>query len=286
MDFEPGEIFADRYRIIRELGRGGMGSVYLVTDTVLNNEEVALKILKSELSRNEQHAKRFLREVQLTRKVTHPNIVRTYDVGSVEDGIFFTMECVTGVSLKDKLADGPLSVAETVQILIQVCDGLEAIHAAEIIHRDLKPGNVILTPDGIAKIADFGVARPETSDLTSYDEIIGSSHYMAPEIWSGKELTPAADIYALGVLAYEMLTGCVPFEAENPAEMMFKHLEATPVQPVELVSTIPAWLNNLVLALLEKDLNKRPCLASEVATFLKMDNEQNLYHKKMLPILF
>ncbi len=264
------ELFASRYKIIRHLGQGGMGEVYLVFDTILDNEQVALKILRSDFSTDEKHVQRFLREVSLTRKVTHPNIVRTFDVGvDAKNNLYFTMEYVTGHPLGERIKRGPSSVDDVCRILMQVCDGLTAIHDEEIVHRDLKPGNVLEMEDGTVKITDFGVARPGVSNLTGHDEIVGSSHYMAPEVWVGRDISTPADIYALGVLAYELLTGCLPFDADNPAELMWKHLEEKPVQPAELSVDIPDWLNQLVLALLEKDHDKRPALASEVKDFIR-----------------
>ncbi|MCB0333494.1 MAG: serine/threonine protein kinase [Bdellovibrionales bacterium] len=264
------ELFAGRYKVLRHIGQGGMGEVYLVADTILGNEEVALKILRSDFSTDEKHVQRFLREVSLTRKVTHPNIVRTFDVGvDTNNNLYFTMEYVTGHPLGERIERGPSSVDDVCRILMQVCDGLTAIHQENIVHRDLKPGNVIEMEDGTVKITDFGVARPGVSNLTGRDEIVGSSHYMAPEVWVGRDISTPADIYALGVLGYELLTGCLPFDADNPAELMWKHLEEKPVQPAELSIEVPDWLNQLILALLEKDQNKRPMFASEVKDYIR-----------------
>ncbi|MCB0353787.1 MAG: serine/threonine protein kinase [Bdellovibrionales bacterium] len=261
--------FAERYKILRRIGKGGMGEVYLAQDTILNNETVALKVLLKKITSSEKHTQRFLREVQLTRQVTHENIVRTFDVGVSNGALFFTMEFVEGESLSEIIRRGPMSWLDAGDLLLQLCSGLEAIHEREIVHRDLKPGNIIVTKDGVAKITDFGVARPSVSELTTHDEVIGSAHYMAPEVWVGKDISFAADIYALGVVAYELLTGCVPFDADSPAELMWKHLEEKPVPPVELNQSIPDWLNQLVLALLEKDHAKRPYLAGEVKNFIR-----------------
>ncbi|MCB0309616.1 MAG: serine/threonine protein kinase [Bdellovibrionales bacterium] len=267
--FDTDQLIADRYRVMRLLGQGGMGKVYLVSDTLLGGDQIALKILGSDLALDQVHTARFLREVQLTRKVTHPNIVRTFDVGTFGDIFFFTMEYAPGPTLKDKAQAGLLGVPEIVEILIQICHGLSAIHSEGIVHRDLKPSNVILGPGGSVKIADFGVARPDTSELTHKSEVIGSTPYMAPEVWRGQELTPAADIYSLGVLAYEVICGRLPFEAHAPAEMMCKHLEETP-QPLTLFNaTVPRWLNNLILVLLSKDVSERPGGAQEVVELIK-----------------
>lgn len=266
---EEEKLFAGRYLVKRLLGSGGMGKVYLVEDTILGNESITLKILHPHFSEDEKHTKRFLREVQLTRKVTHPNVVRTFDVGTHEQRLFFTMEYVEGVTLKEKLGPEKTDPLEAARILIEISKGLSAIHAAGIIHRDLKPGNVILNNLGIPKITDFGVARPGMSDLTGHDEIIGSIPYMAPEIWLGREIGITADFYALGMLAYELLTELLPFSAETPAEMMCKHLETNPIPPSELVENVPAWLDSLVLCMLAKEPSQRPQSAEEIVAVLE-----------------
>ncbi len=253
-----------------------MGSVYLASDSMLANEEIAIKVLHAELCRNQKHTQRFLREVQLTRKVTHPNVVRTFDVGNEGGRLFFTMEFAPGATLKEKLHAGNLDCYEAAGILREVAKGLFAIHQVDIIHRDLKPGNIIITPDGFVKITDFGVAKPGVSDLTGHNEIIGSIPYMAPEVWVGRGVTAQADLYALGVVAYEMLTGVLPFEGDSPAELMCKHLEQRPVAPKELKPDLPEWLNTLILQLLEKDASRRPDGAKTVVEvinrYLDADN--------------
>lgn len=260
--------FAGRYILKKLLGSGGMGAVYLASDSMLGDDQVALKVLHSQLCQNDKHTKRFLREVQLTRKVTHPNVVRTFDAGRENGRLYFTMEFAEGVTLKEKLVNGPLEIDQLVLILREVAKGLYAIHQADIIHRDLKPGNVLLTPDGFIKITDFGVAKPGASDLTGHNEVIGSIPYMAPEVWVGRNVGAQADIYALGVLAYEMITGVLPFEGDSPAEMMCKHLESTPVPPIQMRPDTPAWLNEFVLKMLQKDQLNRPDGAEAVVKYI------------------
>ncbi|MCB0319304.1 MAG: serine/threonine protein kinase [Bdellovibrionales bacterium] len=264
------ELFDGRYRPCELLGQGGMGKVFLVEDTMLDGEKIALKVLNRELTQDENHKKRFLREVKLARQVTHVNVVRTYDVGVCGDYFYYTMEHIRGISLKDLLTrDGPLNEEQLTLIVPQICAGLHAIHQHDIVHRDLKPANVILTDEGVVKIADFGIARPGCSDLTHGDEIIGSSRYMAPEVWVGKPLSSATDIYALGVLLFEMCTGMTPFEADNPAELMWKHLDVPPIRPSEIEPKTPSWADALVLALMAKDDSHRPCDALEIAEFVR-----------------
>lgn len=260
-----GQLFAGRYIVHKLLGDGGMGKVYLVSDTLLGNEEIALKILHHDLCRDEKQTKRFLREVQLTRKVSHPNIVRTFDVGTCNGALYFTMEYAPGLTLKDKLAGGALGYQETALLLAQICRGLSAIHELGIIHRDLKPGNVIVSPQGQVKITDFGVARTSLSDVTAHNEVVGSVAYMSPEVWTGKDIGPSADIYSLGVLAYEAVTGALPFEASTAAELMFKHLELKPASPLEKAPRLPFWFVALVMRMLQKTPQQRPQSATEIA---------------------
>lgn len=266
--------FAGRYILKKLLGSGGMGAVYLAADSMLGDDEVALKILHSQLCQNEKHTKRFLREVQLTRKVTHPNVVRTFDAGRENGRLYFTMEYAEGVTLKEKLLAGPLETEQIASIVREIAKGLYAIHQADIIHRDLKPGNVLLTPDGFIKITDFGVAKPGVSDLTGHNEVIGSIPYMAPEVWVGRNVGGQADIYALGVLTYEMATGVLPFEGDSPAEMMCKHLETAPVAPIELRPEVPMWLSDLILKMLQKEQQNRPQGPEEIVKLINsnLDN--------------
>lgn len=264
-----GTLFAGRYRPVRLLGRGGMGEVYLVEDSMLDGEQVALKLLKKDYLEDKKYISRFLREVKLARQITHPCVVRTYDVGEADGNFYLTMEYVDGESVKDILQrDGAFHYRDVCKMLTPLCEGLHEIHRNQIVHRDLKPGNIMLSSKFEVKITDFGIARPGTSELTHHDEIVGSTHYLAPEIWLGKELSSATDIYALGVVLYEMLTGCTPFEADNPAELMWKHLEVTPPPPSSLMETVPPWMDELVLALMSKDHDSRPCNALEVSDYV------------------
>lgn len=251
------ELFAKRYRIERLLGTGGMGKVYLAHDTMLDCQ-VCLKMLHSQLCQDPKHTKRFLREVQLTRQFAHPNVVRTYDVDTEDGRLYFTMEYVEGVTLKERMGPEKISLPDACLVFLGILKGLSAIHQAGVVHRDLKPGNVIVTPEGVPKITDFGVARPGISDLTGSDEIVGSVPYMAPEIWRGETIAEATDIYALGVLVYELFTGVLPFDGETPAEFMCKHLETQPLPLYELTPEMPEWLSNLVLRMLSKDQTQRP----------------------------
>lgn len=277
MDLELREekhLFAGRYQLQRRVGAGGMGQVYLARDTLLEQDNVALKLLHTSLSVDERQVKRFLREVHLTRKVTHTNVVRTFEVGEAEGHLYFTMEYVEGQTVRELLQERSISLEEALNILIQAAQGLRAIHEHSIIHRDFKPGNLLLMPSGSLKITDFGVARPYSSELTNHDEVLGSVPYMAPEVWTGGEIGVEADLYSFGVVAYELLTGILPFEGECAPELMYKHLSVIPQRPSSLVGTVPEELDRLTLKLLEKKSEARFRSAEEVAYQLELIREK------------
>lgn len=263
-----GFVVAGRYVIQHLLGTGGMGSVYLAHDKILGEEKIAIKILHRQFAFEPKYTQRFLREVQLMRRVNHQNVVRTYDVGADGDLVYFTMEYVHGQSVLDLMEVKAFPQTQLIHVTLQICDGLAAIHEANIIHRDLKPGNIILLEDGTTKITDFGVARPESSELTAHNEVIGSSPYIAPEVWLGDKISHAVDLYALGIIFYELVTGVLPFDGDSPAILMRMHLDRSPVPPRELNKTVPSWLNKLILKLLEKTPQARPKSASEVKEYI------------------
>ncbi len=265
----PGYVIADRYVIDRELGTGGMGSVYLATDRLLGEEKVAVKVLHGEFVHEQKYTQRFLREVQLMRKLNHKNVVRTFDVGADKDLVYFTMEFVPGLSLADLINRRAVPKERLSQMIIEICEGLEAVHSANIIHRDLKPGNIIVTDSGSIKITDFGVARPERSNLTAHNEIIGSATYMAPEIWLGTEITASVDLYSLGIILYELVVGYAPYDADSPGMLMRMHLDRAPEPPKKVVSGLPLWLNKLILNLLEKSPADRPKNARDIIEYVK-----------------
>ncbi len=270
-----GTIVAGRYSIVSPLGSGGMGAVYLAADKMLGGEKVAIKILHTNFVNDQTQLARFMREVQLMRKVNHKNVVRTYDVGSDGPFTYFTMEYVPGVQLEKFILNQSLPLDHVVNYMMQICEALHAIHAAGIIHRDLKPANIIVLEDGTLRITDFGVARTEISNLTAHDEIVGSVCYIAPEIWLGKKITSSVDLYSLGVILYEMLTGDVPFDGETPAELMRAHLDRAPTPPKEIKRATPQWLNKLALRLLGKSPKDRPHDAKEVLDYLKLHSGES-----------
>lgn len=265
----PGTVVAGRYVIVRQVGTGGMGSVYLAEDHLLQGETVAIKILHTGHLHDQNQVARFLREVQLMRRVNHPNVVRTFDVGNDGSYIYFTMEFVDGVQLDRLLGPLGLEQQKIVPYILQLCAALDAIHTAGIIHRDLKPGNVLVEPGDRLRLTDFGVARPEVSELTKHNEIIGSVCYMAPEIWLGKKITSSIDLYSLGVICYELTTGKVPFDAGTPALLMRLHLDGAVVPPKNHNDAVPLWLNKLIVRLLAKTAEERPRDAREVSEYVR-----------------
>ncbi len=268
-ELKKGHIISSRYVVQSCLGSGGMGAVYLAEDRVLEGSHVAVKVLRSDVVHDESQTKRFLREVQLMHRLNHPNVVRTYDVGKDGPLLYFTMEVVKGRPLEDLLErEVVFSVSQIVDILRQTCEGLMAIHAADIVHRDLKPANLMLLEDDTLKITDFGIARPKSSQLTQHNEIIGSVSYIAPEVWLGKDIVPATDLYSLGVIAYELTTGVLPFDGDEPATMMWMHVKRPPKPPKSLRPDIPNWLNQFILKLLAKDPGERPNNAGDVSRYL------------------
>lgn len=272
-----GHLVNGRFEIERALGIGGMGAVYLARDTILEGSRVALKVLHSHLINNEDLYRRFLREVKLMHQVNHPNVVRTYDIGNDGTTAYFTMEFVQGAAFEKIIKKGPMPIKEALKIIQQVCDGLQAVHDCNIVHRDLKPANIMVLNDGLVKITDFGVARPETSDLTEHDSLIGTMAYMAPEIMLGKETTSSVDIYSLGVIMYLALTGEVPFRAETPAQLVMMHVKKTPVPPRKLRPEIPNWVNRLILSMLAKTVKERPRDARSISQTIQsnLDNEDS-----------
>ena len=258
-------IIADRYKVLSSLGVGGMGNVYLAEDTMLGEEQVALKILKPEFCQNESHKKRFLREVQLTRRVTSPHVVRTFEAGQDGDKLYFTMEYIKGQTLKDRYGRNRVSTNESAEVVLDIARGLASIHEQEIIHRDLKLSNVMITDENVIKIADFGVAKPGVSDLTAQDELIGSATHMAPEVWQSGDVSALTDIYSLGVIAYELVTGMLPFDGLTPNELMWKHMKAPPTPPMDLYEDIPKWFSDLIVSMLSKRPEERPRSAGDLA---------------------
>jgi len=245
---------ASRYEITRRIGEGNFAETFLATDTALGRE-VAIKILRDQYARDPRVAARFEREARAAASVSHPNVVDVFDYGREGDTLFIVMEWVDGTDLKEFLRhNAPLPVAEASRLMREILAGLGSIHAAGIIHRDVKSQNVLIARSGTAKLTDFGIARGSVdSGLTDTGMALGTAAYMAPEQATGAPLTPAADIYAAGVILFEMLTGRLPFPGDNPVQVMYQHVNDPPVLPRSINPAIPAALELVIMQALAKD---------------------------------
>jgi serine/threonine-protein kinase len=264
-------VLGDRYTLLEVLGDGGMARVHLARDNVLERD-VALKILRDAYADDEGFVERFRREAKNAASLNHPSIVQVYDQGRAEDGTYFmAMEYVPGGTLKERLVrEGPLDPREAAGIASRVAEALGTAHARGIVHRDIKPQNVLLTASGDAKVADFGIARAASSKtMTETNLILGTASYMSPEQVRGERAGPASDLYSLGVVLYEMLTGSVPYEAEDPIATAMKHLDEPPPHPGKLNPEIPEGLDALVVKLLAKEPEERYASAATLAEDLR-----------------
>jgi serine/threonine protein kinase len=255
-----------RYRIENVLGRGGMASVYLARDEELERP-VAVKVLAEHLAHQADFHDRFLREARLAAQLSHPNVVQVFDVGEEDGSPFIVMECVEGSTLADELKErGRLDPDEVVDLALQICGGLEHAHAAGLVHRDIKPQNLLLRPDGTVKIADFGIARAaETTRFTQMGSVMGTAAYLSPEQALAEEVTAAADLYSLGCVLYELLTGRTPYVFETLPELVVKHREEV-IPPVrELRPDVPERLEAAVMHALARNPDYRPESAAAIA---------------------
>ena len=260
-------VLDNRYDVGRPLGSGGMGEVYLARDRVLGRD-VALKVLRTQYAGDREFAERFKREAQSAASLSHPNIVQVYDRGETEDGAsYIAMEYVPGGTLKEKIVtEGPLGAREAAALGAQVAEALGAAHERGMVHRDIKPQNVLLTGKGDAKVADFGIARAGSSvTISKTGSVMGTAGYMSPEQALGKPATPKSDLYSLGVVLYEALTGGLPFTADNPIAVSMKHVNEPLVPPREIDPTIPEGMNALVTRLMAKNPDDRYASADELA---------------------
>jgi serine/threonine protein kinase/predicted Zn-dependent protease len=268
-DLTPGSTFAGRYQIIEELGRGGMGWVYRALDKKLN-EEVALKLIKPEIASDKKTVQRFSNELKIARKIAHKNVGKMYDLNEEKGAHYITMEYVSGQDLKGLIRQSKqLTVGTAIAITRQICDGLSEAHSLGVVHRDLKPSNIMIDKNGNARIMDFGIARSiEGKGMTGAGVMIGTPEYMSPEQVEGKEVDPRTDIYSLGIILYEMLTGRVPFEGDTALTVAVKHKTEAPKAPKEYNERIPEDLNHLILKCLEKDKERRYQNVDEVSSEL------------------
>ena len=269
-ELTTGTIFAGRYKIIEELGKGGMGKVYKAIDKKLN-EEVALKLIKPEIASDKKTLERFNNELKFARKIAHKNVGRMYELMEEKGTHFITMEYVPGQDLRGLIRQsGQLAVGTTVSIAKQVCEGLTEAHRLGVIHRDLKPQNIMIDKEGNARIMDFGIARSVSGKgITGAGVMVGTPEYMSPEQVESKETDQRSDIYSLGVILYEMVTGRVPFEGDTPLSVAVKHKTELPPNPKEINTQIPEHLSRLILNCLEKDKEKRYQSAGDVRSELE-----------------
>jgi eukaryotic-like serine/threonine-protein kinase len=258
------QVFDGRYRVVRKLGTGGMANVYLAEDQELGRS-VAIKMLDERHSQDEQFVERFRREAKNAAGLSHPNIVSIYDRGQAEGTYYIAMEYLEGRTLKELLITrGPTPLPVAIDYARQILAALGFAHRHGIVHRDIKPHNVVVAPDGRLKVTDFGIARSGTSQMTETGSIIGTAQYLSPEQAKGAPVTPASDIYSVGIVLYEMLTGSVPFTGDTPLEIAMKHLSTTPLPPSEKRPEVPHELDSIVLRALAKDPADRYQSADEM----------------------
>ncbi|MCB0322025.1 MAG: serine/threonine protein kinase [Bdellovibrionales bacterium] len=253
----PGTLLADRYRITAALGIGSTATVYSAVDTYHENFSVAVKVLHPKLAANAAYVARFWREVKLLCTVTHPNIIRVFDIYADDGHVFYSMELLETATLKDTIDQRKFDVFSTAHIAAELCRGLRAIHEKGIVHRDVKPGNVLLAEGYRVVLADFGAARGEASTITRTGETVGSVCYIAPEAWDNTTPSPAGDYYSLGVVLYELTTQRLPFVGNSPYAVLHSQLKGDAPRPRALNRAIPRWLDALIVELLERDPERR-----------------------------
>lgn len=253
------QVFAGRYELLEHIGGGGMADVYRANDRLLERP-VAVKILHEQFSNDEEFVAKFHREAQGAARLSHPNIVNIYDVGQQEKNHYIIMEYVPGMTLKDKIKEeGHLSVHEALRIAEQIASALVHAHKNNLVHCDIKPHNILVMPDGDIKVADFGIARAVSSSTMTYGgNVVGSVHYFSPEQAKGSMITPKTDVYSLGVVLYEMLTGCLPFNGETSMGIALKHLQENPPSLREINPSIPPVVEAMVLRAMTKASAERP----------------------------
>ena len=292
-----GKVIGNRYEILEKIGEGGMATVYKARCNILKRY-VAVKVLREEFTTDEEFIRRFNTEAQAAASLTHPNIVSIFDVGHEDNIYYIVMELVQGKTLKEIInEDGVLPWKWSVNIAIQVASALETAHKNNIVHRDIKPHNIIITEDGIAKVTDFGIAKAvSNSTITAFGTTIGSVHYFSPEHARGGYTDAKSDIYSLGVVMYEMLTGRVPFDADTPVSIALKHMQEKPVEPMKLNPSIPLAINKIIMKAMEKEPSLRYQNATEMLKDLSMalkdpeggfvkSNAEKLQYTQRVPVL-
>lgn len=274
-------VLNERYRLLERAGSGGMATVYKAQDLMLRRL-VAVKLLHDGLTDNEEFLQRFQREAHAAANLSHPNIVTVHDIGQDKHRHFIVMEFVSGRTLKSLIREylqregDPLPVARTLNLAIQICAGIGYAHRAGLIHCDVKPQNVLVTRDDRVKVADFGIARAlSQASLHTGSQLWGTPHYFAPEQAAGEPATPASDVYAIGIILFEMLTGRLPFEAETLPALALKHLHETPPLITELNPAVPAQLEKIINKVLSKEPAGRYRTAGQLERILRSYNESS-----------
>lgn len=280
---EKGQKINDRYEIIKSIGEGGMANVYLAYDTILDRR-VAIKVLRGDLSNDEKFVRRFQREALSASSLSHPNIVEMYDVGE-DNGIYYiVMEYIEGKTLKQLIKKrGSLTLSEAIDIMLQLTDGISQAHDSYIIHRDLKPQNILIKEDGLIKITDFGIAMAlNSTQLTQTNSVMGSVHYLPPEQASGKGSTIRSDIYSMGIMFYELLTGSLPFKGDNAVEIALKQMRDDIPRIRKKNPAIPQSVENVVLKATAKNPKNRYADVKEMhADLLTVLNDERMDEKKI-----
>src|SRR5262245_40899637 len=260
-----GQVFSNRYEIQRGIARGGMAEVYLARDQLLDRP-VAVKVLFAEYARDPSFVERFRREARSAANLNHPNIVGIYDWGQERGTYFIVMEYVRGRSLREIVhVNGPFSARRTAEIGAEIAGALEFAHRNGVVHRDVKPGNVLLTADGDVKVTDFVIARAGTSEsLTQTGAVMGTATYFSPEQAQGLAVDGRSDVYSLGVVLYEMVTGVPPFTGESPVAVAYKHVRENPDPPSVHAPDVPPDLEQIILTAMSKDVDSRYQTADEL----------------------
>ena len=265
-----GQKINDRYQIIKTIGEGGMANVYLAYDVILDRN-VAVKILRGDLANDEKFVRRFQREALSASSLSHPNIVEVYDVGEDNGLYYIVMEYIEGRHLKQLLKKrGKLTISEAVDIMLQLTDGMSTAHDHYLIHRDIKPQNIMILENGMVKITDFGIAMAlNSTQLTQTNSVMGSVHYLPPERANGKGSTIQSDIYSMGILFYELLSGTLPYKGDNAVEIALKHLKEKIPSIKEIDSSIPQSIENIIIKSTSKNIKNRYADAREMYEDLK-----------------